>query len=113
MSEEEGGTKIGGSAVSETATFGARQSEKFLKIIALTPFLNLGWILSQGEQVRTWNTKTENARSEVVVESAPITLFTYIFALQVSILNHLQKYFLSIFCFMRLVITRCSYSQES
>lgn len=54
--------------------------------------------------MRPWNSKTENARSEVMVESAPVTRLTYVFAHQVSILSHLQKYFLSIFYFVRLVI---------
>lgn len=84
MSSEEGGTKIGGPVVSVTITFGARQSNSFLKITGLTLFFSLGLFLPQGKQVGTWNSKMENARSEVMVESAPITFLSYILALQVS-----------------------------
>lgn len=84
MSNEEGGTEIGGPVVSVTITFGARQSNSFFKITGLTPFLNLGLFLPQGKQVGTWNSKMENARSEVMVERTPITLLSYILALQVS-----------------------------
>lgn len=49
VSKKEEGTEIVGTAVSETAAFGARQSERFLRITALTPFLNLGWFLPQGK----------------------------------------------------------------
>lgn len=99
-----------GAAVFVTAAFGARQSKRFLKITTLTPFLNLVWFLPQGEQTRTWNSRMENASSEVMVERPPVTLLTYILAVQVSVLNHL---FFEHFIFCESSSTRCSYYQES
>lgn len=55
-----------------------------------------------GQERGSWNSKTENARSEFRVENAHVALLAYILVLQVS--NHLQKYFLSIFFFVRQVI---------
>ena len=55
-------------AVSATGTFGAGQSERFLKITALISFPGWEWFLPQNEQVRTWNSKMENTGSGVMVE---------------------------------------------
>lgn len=60
--------RLGEPAVSATGTFGAGQSERFLKITALISFPGWEWFLPQNEQVRTWNSKMENAGSEVMVE---------------------------------------------
>ena len=76
--------QIEGTAVSVTVAFRERESENFLTITALILILNVGWFLPQGEQVGTWNSKMENARSEVTVESIPITCLSCILALQVS-----------------------------
>lgn len=93
--------RLGEPAVSATGTFGAGQSERFLKITALISFPGWEWFLLRmskyGPEIVRWKMLDQKSW-----QNAQVTLLTYILVCQVSGCS--RKYFLSIFCFEWLVI---------